>query len=42
MSVVGLDLTVYNADIFRIKAEVKTENDIMEGEPPIKRVKMEK
>ena len=32
----------YNADISRIKAEVKTENDMMEGEPPVKRVKMEK
>ena len=29
-------------DIFRIKTEIKTEAEMMEGEPPVKRLKMEK
>ena len=33
---------ITEGDIFRIKTEIKTEAEMMEGEPPVKRLKMEK
>ena len=36
----GLTL-ITDGDISRIKTEIKTEIDMMDGEPPVKRLKME-